>query len=216
MNNSAILKSAATLAAIAAICTALVALTYQSTEERIAANEKAWLERSLQPALSGVSYDSGITDAMIVVPPPHGLPGSDAAIIYRVYAQSEPAAALFVVSARDGYSGPIRILVGIGTSGIITGVRVLEHRETPGLGDRVESGKSDWAQQFNGRSLLDPQPDGWRIKVDGGEFDQLTGASVTPRAIVKAVRQTLLYFDQNREDIFAKPPGTAKPIEDDA
>jgi electron transport complex protein RnfG len=215
VSNSTIIKSGVTLAAIAATCTALVALTYQATERRIAANEKAWLERSLQPALSGIFYDSGVTESRIVLPPPHDLPGSDAAMIYRVYAQGKPVAALFVVSARDGYSGPIRLLVGIATSSVLTGIHVLEHRETPGLGDRVESDKSDWALHFIGRSLLDPEPEGWRIKVDGGEFDQLTGASVTPRAIVKAVKETLLYFDLHREAVFANPPSGAAHGEED-
>mgnify|MGYP001814629606 FL=1 len=205
MSNASVIKSGVTLAAIGAICTALVALTYQSTEQRIEDNEKAWLERSLQPALSGLFYDSGITESKIIIPPPHDLPGSDAAIVYRVYAESEPVAALFVVSARDGYSGPIRFLVGIKTTGEVTGVHVLEHRETPGLGDGVETGKSDWAEQFKGRSLLDPEPAGWRIKSDGGQFDQLTGASVTPRAIIKSVRETLLYFDLHSDEVFANP-----------
>lgn len=204
MKDVAIVKSGITLAVVAAICTALVAVTYQLTETRIAANEQAWLERSLQPALSGLFYDSGVSEAKLIVQPPHELPGSEAAIIYRVYAQGAPAAALFVVSARDGYAGPIRILVGIDTDGVVSGVHVLEHRETPGLGDRVESTKSDWVKQFNGRSLVDPKPVGWSIKGDGGQFDQLTGASVTPRAIIKAIRETLLYFDTHQEEIFAE------------
>lgn len=197
-------RSGITLAVIAAICTALVALTYRLTAERIVANEQAWLERSLQPALSGLFYDSGVTESKIVIPPPHDLPGSEAAIIYRVYAEAAPVAALFVVSARDGYAGPIRILVGIDTMGVVTGAHVLEHRETPGLGDRVESTKSDWVKQFNGHSLLDPEPTGWAIKGDGGQYDQLTGASVTPRAIIKAIKETLLYFEAHSEEIFAE------------
>lgn len=197
------LRSGVTLAATAAICTALVAATYQLTAERIVANEQAWLERSLQPALSGLFYDSGVTESKIIVPPPHELPGSEAAIIYRVYAEEAPVAALFVVSARDGYAGPIRVLIGIDVKGLVTGVQVLEHRETPGLGDRVESTKSEWATQFNGHSLVDPEAARWTIKRDGGEFDQLTGASVTPRAIVKAIKETLLYFDTHRDIIFA-------------
>jgi len=197
-----IVKGGATLAVIAALCTALVAFTFVMTEERIEANEQAWLERSLQPALSGLFYDSGVTESMIMIPPPHGLPGSEAAIVYRVYAEDEAVAALFVVSARDGYAGPIRFLVGIDVQGNVTGVHVLEHRETPGLGDRVETSRSDWATQFDGRSLLDPEPTGWAIKRDGGQFDQLTGASVTPRAIVKAIRDTLLYFDTHRDEVF--------------
>ena len=203
MKENAMIKSGLTLALIAAICTGLVAITYQSTQARIAANEQAWLERSLQPALSGLFYDSGVTESKLVIPPPHELPGSEPAIIYRVYAQTTPVAALFVVSARDGYAGPIRLLIGIDMDGRVTGVHVLEHRETPGLGDRVESSKSDWVRQFNGHSLVDPEPARWRIKVDGGQFDQLTGASVTPRAIIKAIRETLLYFGANEEAIFA-------------
>ena len=206
MSASTVIKGGVTLAVIAAICTTLVAFTYRLTEERIDANEQALLERSLQPALSGLFYDSGVTESKIIVPPPHDLPGSEAAIIYRVYAQQEPVAALFVVSARDGYAGPIRILVGADTEGLVTGVHVLEHSETPGLGDRVESTKSDWVKQFEGRSLLDPTPSEWAIKGDGGQFDQLTGASVTPRAIVKAVQNTLVYYEAHRDDLFADAP----------
>lgn len=202
--NTTMFRSGVTLAVIAAICTALVALTYRLTAERIVANEQAWLERSLQPALSGLFYDSGVTESKIIIPPPHELPGSETAIIYRVYAEDAPVAGLFIVSARDGYAGPIRILAGIDTMGVVTGVHVLEHRETPGLGDRVESTKSDWVKQFNGRSLLDPEPTGWAIKGDGGQFDQLTGASVTPRAIIKAIKETLLYFEAHSEEIFAE------------
>ena len=203
MNNRAIWKSGVTLAIIAAICTSLVALTWQLTADRIEANKIAWLERSLQPALAGLFFDSPVTESMIVIPPPHELPGSEAAIIYRVYAAEDPVAALFVVSARDGYAGPIRILLGIALDGTVTGVRVLEHRETPGLGDRIETMKSDWVLQFDGRSLRDPEPDRWAIRGDYGDFDQLTGASVTPRAIIKAIKTTLIYFEANRDAVFA-------------
>ncbi len=197
------MKSGVTLAAIAAICTALVAFTFELTDDRIAANQQSWLEQSLQPALGDVTFDSGISESRLTIPAPHELPGSDDATIYRVYLDDKPAAALFVVSARDGYSGAIRLLVGIDAQGAVTGIHVLEHRETPGLGDLVESGKSDWALQFRGRSLGNPIAAGWAIRRDGGEFDQLTGASVTPRAIVKAVRETLEYFNANNAEIFA-------------
>ena len=203
MRDSSIIKNGLTLAAIAAICTALVAATFELTDERIAGNQQAWLEQSLQPALGSLQFDSGVSDSRLTIPSPHGLPGSDDAIIYRVYSKSEPAAALFVVSARDGYSGAIRLLVGVDVNGELTGVNVLEHRETPGLGDLVETGKSDWALQFRGRSLANPASDGWAIRRDGGEFDQLTGATVTPRAIVKAVRETLEYFAAHSVEIFA-------------
>ena len=204
-SNPSVVKSGATLAMIAAICTALVAATYQLTAERIVANEIALLEKSLQPALSGRIYDGGVSESKVVLPHPHGLPGSEAAIIYRVFSEQEPVAALFVVSARDGFSGAIRLLVGIDIDGVVTGVRVLEHRETPGLGDKIESTRSDWILQFDGHSLRQPDVAGWAIRSDGGQFDQLTGASITPRAVIKALRDTLVYFDDHREEVFATP-----------
>jgi electron transport complex protein RnfG len=203
MASSRVLKSGITLAAIAAVCTSLVAMTYQVTHERIAENEQAWLEQSLQPALAGLFFDSGVSESRVTIPAPHELPGSSDAVIYRVYSGETPVAALFVVSARDGYAGAIRLLVGIDMEGSVTGVQVLEHRETPGLGDRIESTKSNWVEQFDGRSLTDPQTSGWKIKGDGGEFDQLTGASVTPRAIIKAIKETLTYFEANQVAVFA-------------
>ena len=205
MADRQILRSGVTLAAIAALCTALVAFTYELTDERIAANEQAWLEQNLLPALSGLSHDGNIGDSRVTVPAPHGLPGSENALVYRVYAAGEPRAALFAVSARDGYAGPIRLLVGVDMDGRLTGIHVLDHRETPGLGDLVETSKSDWARQFQGRSIGDPVAAGWAIRRDGGTFDQLTGASVTPRAIVNAVHETLEYFAENREALFAMP-----------
>lgn len=214
MNDAGVIKGGVTLAVIAAICTALVAATFILTKEQIVANEQAWLERSLQPALSGLSFDSGITDSPLIIPTPHALPGSEDAIVYRVYSAGLPVAALFVVTARDGYSGPIRLLIGIDAAGAVTGVHVLEHRETPGLGDRVETGKSSWVQQFAGRSLTNPAPDSWEIKRDGGVFDQLTGASVTPRAIVNAIWETLLYFAANTELVFAAGDPAETPTKD--
>lgn len=205
MAERSIWQSGVTLAIIAAICTSLVALTWQLTAERIEANKKEWLARSLQPALAGLFFDSPVTESMITIAAPHDLPGTEDAIIYRVYSGEDPVAALFVVSARDGYAGPIRFLVGVAMDGTVTGVRVLEHRETPGLGDRIDTLKSDWVLQFDGHSLRDPEPRYWAIRGDGGRFDQLTGASVTPRAIIKAIRVTLGYFDANRDAIFSAP-----------
>lgn len=203
MPSSSVIRSGATLTLIAAVCTALVAFTYQVTHARIAANERAWLEQSLQPALSGLFFDSGVSESVMTIPAPHELPGSEDAVVYRVYSGESPVAALFVVSARDGYAGAIRMLVGIDIEGAVSGVHVLSHRETPGLGDRIETSKSDWVRQFDGRSLNNPVASGWKIRRDGGDFDQLTGASVTPRAVVKAVKKTLQYFDANAVTIFA-------------
>jgi len=132
MNDKSAIKTGITLAVIAAICTTLVAATYQLTEERITANEKALLEQALQPALSGLFYEGGVSESRLVIPPPHDLPGNDAALIFRVYAKDRPVAALFAVTARDGFAGAIRVLVGVEFDGTVTGVRILQHRETPG------------------------------------------------------------------------------------
>ena len=182
-------------------------MTHSVTAPKIAANEQEYLERSLAPVLGDVEYDGKLSESTLVIPEPNDLPGNDDNTVYRVFADAEPVAALFVVTAMDGFSGPIRILVGIRGDGRISGVRVLEHRETPGLGDLIEIGKSDWVLQFNGRSLVDPEVTGWAIRRDGGDFDQLTGASITPRAVVSAVRETLLYFQDNRDIVFSGGPG---------
>lgn len=203
VTSPSILTSGVILGGLAAVCTALVAITHSGTAPRIAANEQAYLEQSLKPVLQGIEYDGKLSESTITISPPNGLPGDDDVPVYRVYADGAPVAALFVVRAPDGFAGPIRLLVGIDASGAITGIRVLEHRETPGLGDLIDADKSDWIFQFDGRSLGAPPVPGWAIKRDGGEFDQLTGASITPRSVINAIRDTLIYFDGNREAVFA-------------
>ena len=191
------------LAVIAAVCTTLVALTFSLTEGRITANDQAWLERNLTPVLTGVVYDNNMSESILTIPLPHELPGNEPVVVYRALHENMPAAALFVVSALDGFVGPIRLLIGIDYTGAVTAVRVLNHRETPGLGDFIDSTKSDWIDQFEKKSMSAPNPSGWTLQRDGGEFDQVTGASITSRAVVKAIKETLLYFEANRETIFA-------------
>lgn len=191
------------LAVLAAVCTALVAWTHRITAERIVENDKAFLQASLAPALGGLYFDSDLAKSEMTIEPPHELPGNGPVTVYRVFNGTEPVAALFVVTARDGYSGPIRLLIGIEANGEISAVRILSHKETPGLGDKIESSKSDWVEQFPGRSLDDPTVGDWAIRRDGGVFDQLTGASITPRAVIKAIRETLLYFEANADSVFA-------------
>ena len=125
-------SSGVILAVIAAVCTTLVALTYSLTEARIAANDRAWLEQSLQPALTGVVYDNNLLGSTLVIPLPHELPGNEPILVYRALLGNTPVAALFVVSALDGFSGPIKLLIGIDDTGAITAGRVLKHRETTG------------------------------------------------------------------------------------
>jgi len=199
------LTTGLTLAAIAAVCVTAVAATYRLTATRIEENRIAFLESRLAPALGAADYDTPPAGDAVTLMPPHGLPGNEPATIYRVYKDREPAAALFAVSARNGYAGPIRVLIGIDAHGAVTGVRILEHEETPGLGDGIEASRSDWLEQFPGRSLGDPPLGSWSVRADGGRFDQLTGATITPRAVVGAIRDTLVYFEANKDTVFSTP-----------
>jgi electron transport complex protein RnfG len=126
-NKTSIMPGGLILAGLAAVCTALVAVTHAVTAPRIAANEQAFLEQSLAPVLEGVEYDGKLSESTIVIPPPHDLPGDDPVTVYRVYADGLPVAALFVVNARGGFAGPIRLLIGADANGKVTGVRVLSH-----------------------------------------------------------------------------------------
>ena len=194
-------NAAALLALVATLCAAIVAVTYQLTADRITANQRQYLAESLKPALAGIEYDNDLSNSVQAISAPGELPGRGEATLYLATYSGTPAAWLFVVEALDGYSGPIRLLIGIAPHGGITAVRVLEHRETPGLGDGIDIARSRWIEQFSGRSLTNPDPPGWNIRRDGGEFDQFTGASVTPRAVVRAVSQTLAFFAAHRETL---------------
>ncbi len=204
-------KSGLTLAGIAVVCTGIVALTYELTAERIEENRKAHAEALLAAALGDIGYDSSLTDSRRTLPAPHGLPGDDAADIYRAELNGRTVAVLFAVTAMDGYAGPIRLLIGVRADGRLSGVRVVSHDETPGLGDQIESRRTDWILQFDGKSLVDPAPTDWAIRADGGDFDQITGASVSSRAVLKAVRDTLLYFADNRDAVL----GTGEALKTD-
>ena len=200
---SSIWSSGIILAVLAAVCTFLVTSTHRLTAERIEKNREAFLESNLASVLGGLYYDSQLSKSAIEIAAAQDLPGNSPVTVYRVYSEDKPVAALFVVTARGGYSGPIRLLIGIEADGTLSAVRVLEHRETPGLGDLIESSKSDWLEQFPGKSLLTPDRAQWAIRRDGGEFDQLTGASITPRAVIKAIRETLIYFESHKDEVFA-------------
>ena len=198
-----VLQNGLILASVAAVCTALVALTFYATRDQIAANQQAYLEQSLTPVLAGLSFDNSLPSSAVTIPAPHSLPGTEHAVVYRAFAQGKPVAALFAVTAPDGFSGPIRMLIGIDANGTVTGARAIEHKETAGLGDQIEVNRSDWILQFAGKSLVDPALADWTLRRDGGAFDQMSGASVTSRAAVNAISQTLQYFAEHRAAIFA-------------
>jgi len=131
--------------------------------------------------------------------------------VYRARKDGKPVAIAFVTTTQ-GYSGPVDLVIGIDNNGDILGVRVIAHSETPGLGDKMETGKSDWILDFNGHSLANTSETEWKVKKDGGKFDQFTGATITPRAIVRAVHESLAYFTRHQVELYAAPP--IKPTED--
>jgi electron transport complex protein RnfG len=203
------LVAAALLGAFAMIGVGLVATTESSTRERIAANERAYLLRTLNQVVPSDRYDNDMFTDMIRVIDAELLGTPNPVAVYRAFAGDRPVAVILTPVAPDGYSGAIRLLVGIGADGSLAGVRVSGHRETPGLGDAIEAQRSDWILGFEGRRIGDPPLAQWSVRRDGGVFDQFTGATVTPRAVVKAVRNALVYFDAHRDALFADPPGEA-------
>ena len=121
---------------------------------------------------------------------------------YRVRKTGAVVGVILPATARDGYSGDIRTLVGIRLDGSISGVRVVSHNETLGLGDLVDLRRSDWVRGFDNRSLTDPPPIGWNVKKNGGVFDQFTGATITPRAVIHATRRALEYANLHKVSLF--------------
>ena len=190
----------------------LVAYTFENTKARIAANERAALLRNLHILVPPDSHTNDMFSDVIEVRDPTLLGSRDPVPVYRARRDGEPVALVITPEAPDGYGGAIKLLVGITPEGVLTGVRVLSHRETPGLGDAIEAERSDWILAFDNRRLGDPPAAQWRVRRDGGVFDQFTGATVTPRAVVNAVRKSLIYFERHRDTLFApltEPVGAA-------
>lgn len=203
-------RAAGILAGFAVFGALLVAITWDATEERIAENERAHLLRTLADVLPPGGYDNAVHEDFITVSDA-ALLGTDTPVtIYRARLRDQPVAVVVTPVAPGGYSGPIRLLVGILADGSISGVRVVSHRETPGLGDKIEVERDDWILDFDGRSLGQPPRRRWAVHRDGGEFDQFTGATITARAVVSAVRDTLIYFESHRDELFAMPTGAGQ------
>lgn len=196
------LKNSAILGLFAVLTVGLVAITQQGTAERIASAEREAQAQALAQILPAGSYDNHLLDQPRSVQSPL-LGYSQAKPAYIARLAGQPSAVILQVRAPDGYSGSIQLLVGIMADGTLAGVRVISHKETPGLGDKIELSKSPWIGAFAGTSLAAPDESGWAVKKDGGQFDQFAGATITPRAVVKAVHQALQYFDQQRSQLLA-------------
>jgi electron transport complex protein RnfG len=179
----------------------LVGLSHEGTAERIARNEREALLHQIHVLVPREQIDNDMLNDVIEVSAPDTL-GVEKTRVYLGRRNGEPVAAVLSPVSTPGYAGPIQLVVAVRYDGTLAGVRVLSHRETPGLGDKIEEERSDWILGFDGKSLLDPRPSEWKVKRDGGVFDQFTGATVTPRTIVRAVKTALEYFDANRLDLF--------------
>lgn len=204
MNKTPILIAAGILGLFAVGGVGLVAITHELTDERIAANERAAMLRNVEAIIPTDQMDNDpLTDRIEVSDP--DLLGTASTSVYRARSGERPVALILNPVVPDGYAGPIKLLVSVLADGTLGGVRVLSHHETPGLGDRIEETKSDWIEVFSGKYLGNPAEDRWLVKRDGGEFDQFTGATITPRAIVKAVKNTLLFVRQQGALLYERP-----------
>ncbi len=188
----------------------LVGLTFNQTEDDILYNEKLTLLKKLNNIIPAQSYDNDLLLDTITLKPDTLLGTEEDTLAYRARNNRQNIAVVFSTIAANGYNGPIHLLVGIKADGQLAGVRVVKHRETPGLGDVVSISHSNWILGFDGKSLCHPDEKGWKVKRDGGVFDQFTGATITPRAVVKAVHNALLYFDKNQNMLFSAPPDKAE------
>lgn len=203
MVNPSIIRNGLLLASFALVTTGLIAVTFNSTKdiiaEQLAAKKLATLNEIIAPTL----FNNKIhTDCAMVN---HPALGGEEKSIYRARMNQQNIALAVEFTATNGYNGNIDLLLGMKTTGELTGVRVLSHKETPGLGDKIDLRISDWILSFNGKTYHVEDQSEWRVKKDGGKFDQFTGATITPRAVVSAVANALSYVNQHQQALFAMP-----------
>lgn len=199
MIGQSVSRNSIVLGLFAILTTGLVVATANLTKGRIAEEKQRALTQSLLEVMPAKLAGNDLIEDSFLLPasPLLGTTGPQQAYLAR--RDGDPSGVIMQVVAPEGYGGSINLLVGIAADGTVTGVRVIPpHFETPGLGDAIEIQKSPWITSFNGKSLGNPPPEQWRVKKDGGVFDAFTGATITPRAVVAAVRDALRYFEQHR------------------
>ncbi|MCP5204655.1 MAG: electron transport complex subunit RsxG [Pseudomonadales bacterium] len=211
MLGQSITRNSVLLALFAVCTTVLISGTYLLTRDRIALEKRHAEERALLEIVPRDRHDNSMLDDVIPVgPAAAGLKLAEDKRIYLARQNGEVVTAIIPVTAPDGYTGAIDLVVGVNRDGSIAGVRVLSHRETPGLGDKIDLKKTDWILGFDGRSLGNPEPARWAVRKDKGDFDQFTGATITPRAVVAATLRGLQYADANRQRLFEGAAEAAK------
>ncbi|MCG7989427.1 MAG: electron transport complex subunit RsxG [Candidatus Thiodiazotropha weberae] len=192
------------LGLFAAFGVSMVTLVHEKTAQQIIDNRLQETYRAFDRVLRGEAYDNRPLDHPTQLAAVDWLNGGEPITIYTAKRDGQPVATLLRIDAQKGYNGSITLMLGILANGTLSGVEVVSHRETPGLGDKIESRRSDWLEQFEGRSLNSPAKDQWGVKRDGGLFDQITGATVTSRSVVMSLKQALSYLQQLRPELFER------------
>ena len=199
---STISRNALLLTAFAIVCTACVAVVNLLTKPVIAQQEQKALLKTLNQLIPDDSYDNDIFASCFMVSDDKLLGKGQSQPVFIAKKDNQPVALMLEASTFRGYGGEIKLAVGIHENGQLAGVRVIHHTETPGLGDKIQSNKSDWLLSFNRKDYQPSQQKRWEVKKNGGDFDAFTGATITPRAVVLAVKDALIYFAENKESLF--------------
>lgn len=195
-------KAGLSLAFFAFLSVLLVAVTNLLTKDKIIENQAMMLLSTLNEVVPENRYDNDLASSKIILTTQNTGFAKDTPV-YLATLNGAPSTAIFEVTTLKGYSGAITLLIGINASDqTLSGVRIVKHKETPGLGDKMETRKSNWVLAFDGKSLNNPSINGWQVEKDGGDFDQFTGATITPRAIVNAIKSTLIYAQSNMNTLF--------------
>lgn len=184
------------LAACGLVSSLLLGFGDLATKGSIEARLQEDIQATLEQVLPSSLHDNSLLQDVKTI-----ADNGEARTVYIARQQGAVTAVAFKFIANGGYSGPIALMLGVDKGGSVLGVRVIAHAETPGLGDKIEVGKSNWILSFNGRSLENMLPERWRVKKDGGDFDQFAGATITPRAMVRGVEAGLQFFRQHREEL---------------
>lgn len=209
----AVRRSAIGLGIFAVFTAGIIAVTQTLTASKIDRNQREFEARSLYELTPDSLRDNDLLETAYQTDLPTL---TDAELLrldrdatwYQARRDGAVTAVIVPFVAPEGYTEPIRLIAAIDASGTLLGVRVITHKETPGLGDQIETSKSDWILSFDGQSFETIAPDQWQVKKDGGAFDQMTGATITPRAIVRAVARALSFFETNRAVLLSTRPDT--------
>lgn len=204
-------RTAAIMLAFTLMFTGLMAGTYKLTAPMVAASALAEKQRLIGEVLPTTMHDNDLMKDAITLAPSKALGLDDDTRLWRARRNGDPVALVLETATMTGYSGRIGLIVAVGADGRLLAVRVTAHRETPGLGDYIDPKKDrnkarPWITQFNGLGLDTVPRDKWRVKKDGGRFDQMSGATISARAVTNASGRALAWTVENRDKLFSLPP----------